>query len=338
MLNGNIVPEEWEYMQRRAELVQVLDLRTWVDRKRLAPSAWIYLTHLTHTRPLLPNLRSLSFCFKSPLSTAAVRPLLSPTIVELGIYCNVRSDRDEWICSLRSLFHMVSSIATHLTWVELRTDRPDEPLPLTIFSPLEKLTRLRSIHWRFNVIMDLSVLRSLLLNLKGLETLELETTVEAPVHHRGQSHPLWSDQGQDGLRVLKLRYASLTIADDIKLFHFFASQNLQELHMCGRRDGSLRYITILSAEIARCFPRLQVLDWWFLSQTTELVPQGSSSLVMQVIQPLMKLRLLTSLVMFGDSILDGVTEADIGSITKAWPRLSTLHINSSVYIGRDITP
>ncbi|KAM5540853.1 hypothetical protein V8D89_005497 [Ganoderma adspersum] len=306
ILNGNVDPQEWKHMCRRAEYVQRLDLR--VSEKRIELATRAYLSHLTQGHPLLPNLRRLDCSFDSPQSILIIRPLLSPNLTHLYIECDLDGDglELEWERSLRSFFHVVCSIATRLNHIDFNSTPRGRrvPFPLTIFSPIRQLQFLRTVllDWSTSSVIDLQSLRSVLSGMESLEDISLTVPV-----------PGWTLRN---LRKLEIDFHLPPTVFD-KLYNSLDSPNLREL-----RDFShsltVEECVTRSTTIARRFPRLQVLLLFMGFQE----PRESFSLGL-IMQSLSTLRGITSFTLYICGAQDVTTDADIHALAEAWPLLET---------------
>ncbi|PIL35148.1 hypothetical protein GSI_02937 [Ganoderma sinense ZZ0214-1] len=342
MLNGNVVPQEWERMRLRAEYVKRLDLRASEDRLGLA--TWAYLSHLTQDHPLLPNLRRLGCTFDSPQSTLMTRPLLSPNLTHLYIDCALPGGGgSEWECSLRSFFHVICSIATRLSHIDIYASRSYQiPFPFTVLSPIRQLHFLRSVvlDWSTSSLaIDLPPLQSVLSDMKSLEVLELTGREGFMTSNHWDARPqlemsLAPRWTLKNLRELEVNFFyPLTMNDE--LYSCIDSPHLRELRDFSHVTTQERSVTRVSI-IAHHFPHLQVL---FLTSFSFFAPSDFS--LGLIVPSLSTLHAITTFKLFLSSEFEaqGITrDGHIHALAKAWPLLTTLSVYTSFPSSSSLSP
>ncbi|TBU23057.1 hypothetical protein BD311DRAFT_107620 [Dichomitus squalens] len=142
MIDGAILPNEWQRFLIHAEFVQSLNDAGfyWSPESRsIAPSTWVYLGVLCGGTPLLPHVRRLSWTIESPQSTS-ILSLLSPSIESLTISSSSlrRSglsddSRREWQSCIRSTLHLISSNAIHISQLTLNSNMEPSSLCLSVW-------------------------------------------------------------------------------------------------------------------------------------------------------------------------------------------------------------
>lgn len=322
MLNGNIDPQEWERMREHAEYVQTLSL-THLPQTPIALTTWVYLAHLTQNCPLLPNLRLFSCKLESPQSAIMIRALLSPSITDLLIYCNIKSHGKQWEHSLRPLFDMICSVSTHLRRIEFTTGSSRRRIPLTVLSPIQRLESLRILSLRMAFDIDFQSLRSVVFGMRSLEVLDFLNSLAkdpGPVLERFKFR-------LDNLHTLSV--ASLASSMDVKFYRWFSSSNLHILRNYFHRFNDASESIATFSSIVQSFPCLQelflVMD--FDPRAQEHLVQGKSPSLGSMMWQLSALHTITSLTLQVKGFLDASTDADMDALANAFPLLTTFQIN-----------
>ncbi|PIL35139.1 hypothetical protein GSI_02928 [Ganoderma sinense ZZ0214-1] len=326
VLNGNIEPQEWERMRGHAEHVQTLSMTS--PQTPISLTTWVYLTHLTQNCPLLPNLRLLSCKLESPESPIMIRALLSPNITDLLVSCNVdRDDGKQWEYSLRSLFDMVCSVATHLRRIDFTTGSTQQqlPVPLTVFSPIQRLKSLRILSLRISSDINFQSLRSVFFGMRSLEVVSFLNW--HATDHLVDPGPLLGTFKLDRLHTLSV--TNLAPSMDVKFYHCFSAPNLRvlrnPLHRFRNADESIATFSSI-AESFPCLQELYLVMNFSCEERPAAVREGCLN-VGTVMRPLFGLHTLVSLTLVVKGVLDTSTDAHMDTLTKSFPLLTALNIH-----------
>ena len=312
MIDGTILPQEWERFRMHADFVQYLTSPLFgyssTGKSRcIASSTLSYLGRLACGTPLLPNLRALYWNLASPQCTALF-PLISRSIDQLTVMvCRDKipineDERQEWRAFLRSTLSLIVSVSTDITDLYLSWWREDH----SIAEPVSQLQSLRC--FTLTTEADGNLLR-VLAALPSLQDLELHRIMI-------DEHDTFT---QADAGFLRLQHLSLIEhPNTTRFYQLFGAPGLQDLRPSFRHADDYRDVLACCVAWTRHFPLLEKLVLLVrLGQDADQSPQPYSS----ILEPLFQLRFLKSIDLDVSPGRLSPHDADIEAASHSWPQL-----------------